>query len=155
MFWSHNMGNFWWTKCDKKGLPKTYYYCDTLLQESIFGASGMHKGKHTDRTVVLIVSYSIAQQRDFMVADVQRLISDPGLLLQDNVKYPTPSYIDRSSEAKCVRCKSQMLYHRSSQYCKWVVHNWSTRYVNMGQWDTPSWYHMCCVPNYLNPNLYC
>jgi hypothetical protein len=44
----------------KKGVPKTYY-CDTLLQESIFAASGM-QGK-AYRTVVPIVSYNIAQQR--------------------------------------------------------------------------------------------
>jgi hypothetical protein len=49
------MGNFWWTKCDKKGCPK---YVLLYYKKASFASLGM-QGK-AYRTVVLIVSYSIS-----------------------------------------------------------------------------------------------
>lgn len=77
----------------------------------------------------------------------------PWLLLQYNVKYPTPSYIDRSSEAKCVRCKSQMFI---TDLHNIVGGQYIIGAPDMSMWDNGM--HLagiiCVVPNYLNPNLF-
>jgi hypothetical protein len=65
-FWSHNMGNFWWTKCDKKGRPKYVLLCIFWYARESIQNCGSHS----------FLQHKLS--RDFMVAGVQRLISDPG-----------------------------------------------------------------------------